>query len=317
VNLVKNPVQLVAIIAVAAVTWGVGAAFMTAAETGLGGLTAGALEVTYPTVFATSTYVTELGVTTELTTLGAATAGAAGGFAGGLVSGLGNGGSAGDVLKSAALGALGGGISAGLTSAGSAVASKLDVQGFAADLVVRAVAGGTDSAVGGGKFLNGAGFAAFSYLLSSQSGNSGSAMTSDLAGKIWTSPNTLLGVAYGAVGYVAGWANYAFGGQAAGPDIIFGNNAIQFTNNPLARLGAITLGNAEVFGGGRFDLAADGNLFEAHERQHTVQAQLLGSLYLPSNVLGGAAGLLFGGKFHASQNWNEIGPQRNPPRPWP
>jgi hypothetical protein len=119
------------------------------------------------------------------------------------------------------------------------------------------------------------------------------------------------------LGYATGWVSYALGWQAAAPDILLGNNAIQFTNNPFAKLGAITIGNVEVFGGSKWDIGADGNVMAFHEEQHTFQGQYFGPLYLPSNILGGLAGFLFGGGFHAPQNWNEIGPQQHPPQPWP
>lgn len=138
----------------------------------------------------------------------------------------------------------------------------------------------------------------------------------DGLGKLWNAPNTLLGLAYGGIGHLAGWGAYALGLQDRAPSIGFGDNAIQFSNNPFGGAGAITLGNAQVFSGSPNDLAADGNRIGEHEMQHTYQGQLLGPLYLPSNLLGGLSGLLFGGDWHAPQNWNEVGPQQNPPRPW-
>ncbi len=133
----------------------------------------------------------------------------------------------------------------------------------------------------------------------------------DYAGKLWNLPNTAIGLVYGGLGAGVGWA------MGTNPDILPGANAIQFTNNPFASLGAITLGNVEVFGGAPTNLGADGNEMQIHEMQHTYQGQLLGPLYLPSNILGATAGIVFGGDFHAPQNWNEVGPQQHPPRPWP
>ena len=52
-----------------------------------------------------------------------------------------------------------------------------------------------------------------------------------------------------------------------------------------------------------------------HEIQHTYQGQMLGPLYIPSNVLGIAAGLIFNGSPHGPANWNERGSQQSPPRP--
>lgn len=55
----------------------------------------------------------------------------------------------------------------------------------------------------------------------------------------------------------------------------------------------------------------------AHERQHAYQAQLLGPLYLPSNIAGGVIALAKDGDWHSPRNWNEVGPQMKPSRPWP
>lgn len=182
--------------------------------------------------------------------------------------------------------------------------------------VAAAVVGGTASSLGGGKFENGARTAAFSYLFSSagssvaQNGVAGSLAglgrgVLDVVGKVWALPNTI-------VGFTAGMAGVPFGGDW--PSL--GNNAIQFENNPLASGGAITFGNAIVYGGSRYDLAADGNQFWRHEMQHTYQAQILGPLYLPSNILGGTVSAVTGGGWHGPLNWNEIGPQQHPPQPW-
>ena len=53
-----------------------------------------------------------------------------------------------------------------------------------------------------------------------------------------------------------------------------------------------------------------------HERQHTYQGELLGPLYLPSNILGLSAGQLLNGSTHGPANWNERGPTSVQPRPW-
>lgn len=81
-------------------------------------------------------------------------------------------------------------------------------------------------------------------------------------------------------------------------------------------MGAITLGNTEVFGGSPSD-TVKGIPMGQHEEQHTYQGQQLGPLYLPSNLLGGLAAEVLGGNWHDPQNWNETGPQQNPPVPWP
>lgn len=163
----------------------------------------------------------------------------------------------------------------------------------------------------GGVDFSGGGLPVQSHVKSPSSG------LSDIAGKIWNLPNTVAGLAYGGVGYLAGQVNHALGGQKGMPSVQIGNNAVQFTNNPLAGLGAITIGNAEVFGGSPADTGADGNPMGVHEEQHTYQGQQLGPLYLPSNLLGGLAAEVVGRDWHGPQNWNETGPQQNPPVPWP
>ncbi len=144
----------------------------------------------------------------------------------------------------------------------------------------------------------------------------GKALTSDEAkdiyGKIWTSPNTAIGLAYGGAGLLYGLAT----GQDVGVSI--GNNAIQFEGNPLGQDGAaLTLGNTiNYFGsanpdsGKTFDsneeyytyqakqnyISSNGNyrftdsdkiILGSHEIQHTYQAQILGPLFLPTYFLSG------------------------------
>jgi RHS repeat-associated protein len=147
--------------------------------------------------------------------------------------------------------------------------------------------------------------------------NGGNFSLLDVAGKIWNLPNTAIGLLYGTTGYFVGWGSYGLGLQTHPPGVGFGDNAIQFSYNPFGYYGAITLGNVEVFGGSPNDLAADGNRIGLHEMQHTYQGQLLGPLYLPSNLLGGLAAVLSEGDWHAPQNWNEVGPQQHPSKPWP
>jgi hypothetical protein len=149
--------------------------------------------------------------------------------------------------------------------------------------------------------------------------------SADIAGKVWSAPNTLIGLGYGAVGHVVGLT------RDEKPYVTIGDNAIQFRNNPLGGEGAITLGNTTTYEGdpagpdpgwARFR-QKHGVPVQEHERQHTLQAQQLGPLYLPSNVLGGGLALLRDrdgkGKpeWHGPSNWNEWGPYETPPRPWP
>lgn len=147
----------------------------------------------------------------------------------------------------------------------------------------------------------------------------------DLAGKIWNSPNTAVGLAYGSLGMaIAALRRLLRGGPA--PGIRWRDNAVQFTHNPLGGLGAITLGNTTAYVNdpytpeGRRAWAEteriEGHPIWEHERQHTIQGQQLGPLYLPSNLLGGVLALLMDGSWHGRHNWNERGPQEHPPRPW-
>jgi hypothetical protein len=148
----------------------------------------------------------------------------------------------------------------------------------------------------------------------------------DVAGKVWNAPNTALGLAYGLAGYGVGQLNRLRpGDQPNDPRIQFGHNAVEFVNNPLTR-GAITLGNTISYEGDPYDpedagwaeyKRRYGQDVRDHEEKHTYQGQQLGPAYLPSNILGGAAGLVFDRNWHGDHNWNERGPQMNPPQPWP
>lgn len=138
--------------------------------------------------------------------------------------------------------------------------------------------------------------------------------------KIWNLPNTLIGLVFGGVGQVFGAAAYALGLRDRRPWIDFGHNAIQFHDNPFTPLGAITLGNAIIYGSGlthaHTDHMSDGSLTVGdHEEQHTLQGEALGPFYLPSNLLGGLAGWAFGEShsWHDPLNWNENGPPQGRP----
>lgn len=141
-----------------------------------------------------------------------------------------------------------------------------------------------------------------------------------ILGKIWNAPNTALGLLYGGLGYVAGKA------MGTDPHISIGGNAIEFTNNPFGGVGAITLGNTTTYSPGLSPNDVDpetGVPVWEHEKQHTYQGEVLGPLYLPSNLIGGLSALLFDRdkhgdrNWHGEHNWNETGPQMNPPKPWP
>ena len=137
----------------------------------------------------------------------------------------------------------------------------------------------------------------------------------DVAGKLWNLPNTVLGLGYGLAGHVAGELNRLRPGDQPDPRIQFGHNAVEFINNPAGGVSAITIGNTTAYNDDPYREHDED--YMAHERAHTIQGQQLGPGYLPSNILGGALGLIRDGEWHGPSNWNERGPQENPPRPWP
>jgi hypothetical protein len=145
----------------------------------------------------------------------------------------------------------------------------------------------------------------------------------DILGKIWNAPNTLLGLLYGGAGTIAGEA------MGTHPRISIGNNAVQFRNNPFIKDGALTLGNTTIWKKDPYSSSDDywhdangapllegAHTYPQHERPHTIQGQQLGPLYLPSNLLGGALGLIRDSDWHGPSNWNETGPKSDPPKPW-
>jgi hypothetical protein len=156
----------------------------------------------------------------------------------------------------------------------------------------------------------------------------------DVVGKAWNAPNTAIGIVYGGLGLAVGRLARALRGGPA-PGVRWRDNAIQFTHNPLGGAGAITIGNTMTCRGDPDDPdcpfwypkraypdGVDPRTFEnghsigEHEAQHTYQGEMLGPAYLPSNLLGGLNALLHGESWHGPHNWNERGPQGDPPRPW-
>lgn len=148
-------------------------------------------------------------------------------------------------------------------------------------------------------------------------------------GKWRNAPNTALGLAYGLMGHVAG--------KAMGRDsrIGIGGNAVQFIDNPFGGVSVVTLGNTTIWNGDPYSRRGspdprarswhdakgnpkleNGHTQMEHEKQHTLQGEMLGALYLPSNLLGGLNSLRKGEGWHGDGNWNETGPQDNPSRPW-
>lgn len=152
----------------------------------------------------------------------------------------------------------------------------------------------------------------------------------DVAGKVWAAPNTAIGLAYGLAGTAVGAA------MGTNPKIRRGENGIDFVNNPLAGLGAITLGNTTSWGQDPKDPRSfwytdqepwtperEAQNFR-HEAAHTRQSEQLGPLYLPANIIGGVSSVIAGkpkdgdpSRWHTDVNFMERGPKQNPPAPWP
>jgi hypothetical protein len=172
---------------------------------------------------------------------------------------------------------------------------------------IAATVGGTAAALGGGSFTNGAISAAFVHLFNDEMRiiNHVKNILVNAVRKAWNTPNTVLGLLWGGLGMVGG----------AKPTL--GNNAIQFENHPFMPLGAITIGNTihypQGFGP---DFKLHNGVLGKHEMQHTYQGEMLGPLYIPSNILGLSLGGIRDGDTHGPSNWNERGPQSKPARPW-
>jgi len=105
----------------------------------------------------------------------------------------------------------------------------------------------------------------------------------DLIGKIWTLPNTVIGLISDLV-----LAPFAI---ANGGGFQPGNNAIQLVGVPFGS-GAITFGNSQIYFGdttpGGFNTYGDPNVNVGyHEQGHTYQYQALGPFFLPAYFLSG------------------------------
>lgn len=122
-------------------------------------------------------------------------------------------------------------------------------------------------------------------------------------GKIWALPNTLLGLVVGLLGFCI----------APGVvEIRLGHNAVCFYGHPFLRGPArgLTLGNVILFQEKRSP-DVDSRIGE-HEKQHTLQAEVLGIFYLPLHILF----LAICGPGRKEKNPLERGPYSTPPRPW-
>lgn len=200
---------------------------------------------------------------------------------------------------------------AGVTQALAPIAENLEtLQGRA---IALSIIGGTASVISGGKFANRATTAAFQAILTyginsgqknndpnnsaQQSGNNPLSVAGDVIGKIWALPNTIIDAIYGGVGHIVGEIGYAMGIYDVSPSITFGNNAIQFLDNPFTLpKAAITLGNTISYGQGTgpSEYGAYGDYsvqIGLHEKAHTYQYQALDPLFLPTYFIrGGMSG---------------------------
>ncbi len=125
-------------------------------------------------------------------------------------------------------------------------------------------------------------------------------------GKIWALPTTILfGLPFGLLG------------ACLAPRTIrirLENNAICFYKHPLMRRpGAVTLGNVIAF---NLELENSNVIIEKgatlgeHERQHTLQAEMLGIFYIPLYLI------LIPKYGCYKEHPMERGPYASPPRPW-
>lgn len=142
---------------------------------------------------------------------------------------------------------------------------------------------------------------------SSGSGPAARAATARVAALLWSLPNTLAGLAFGALGL-------PFGARAART-----SGALAFLRHPLMlRRGAVTLGHVVCYGRdcGPASPLAPGVTLADHEAQHVRQSERLGPLYFPAHAWFGLLALIRDGSWHGPSNRLERGPLATPPRPW-
>ncbi len=190
--------------------------------------------------------------------------------------------------------------------------------------MIAGIVGGTASALGGGKFANGAWTAAFQHLLNAEVGKVSKGVLSGLGnglnkasrtplGYLWSLPNTAIGLVWGGVGLLAEAIMLPFKRQWD-IRISLGHNAIEFQGHNLAGT-AETLGNTISYASGYSPEVfneVEGHTIGQHERMHTYQGQQIGPLYLPAVVASYGLDLLMSGpqgQFHGSWSFIERGPQ--------
>jgi len=224
--------------------------------------------------------------------------------------------------------------STGLTDPNSGIGKSI---GFSGRTTIASVAGGTASALGGGKFANGAVTGAMTHLLNAEGGVKGGLIKSlDVISKsplgyIWNLPNTVIGIGLlGGTGLLSELIGFPFS-RKWDFGISFANNAIQFTGHNLVG-SAITIGNViaydkeygpESYGPYGFMEGNENHTVAHHEIQHTYQGQMVGPLYLPLAIGGMGLDFLISGPsagFHGEWSFMETGPmipgQNNKPFRW-
>jgi hypothetical protein len=155
-------------------------------------------------------------------------------------------------------------------------------------IAAEATVAGTAAEITGNNFENAALQSGFSRLFADtlRSQQPGSTLErgflSHAVGKIWNLPNTIIGLAYGGLGYVF-----------SDRDVRFENNSITFRGMPLMP-SAMTLGNVIVYGNRdpldhnvEFVDSPIGHNVAREEYFHTIQGEVLGPLYFPAHVIGG------------------------------
>jgi hypothetical protein len=107
--------------------------------------------------------------------------------------------------------------------------------------------------------------------------------------------------AVGIAGYTLSGLAYEVGLQVNAPQILSGNNSIDFiTNSAMLLGGAITSGNVERYAATQNDCYGNNQIGWTHEDMHTYQGQELGPLYVPAAAVSLAAGLLSDGNAHGA-----------------
>ncbi|MEA4863523.1 MAG: RHS repeat domain-containing protein [Victivallaceae bacterium] len=119
---------------------------------------------------------------------------------------------------------------------------------------------------------------------------------------LWNAPNSIIGILAGTSGLPFSYYN---SGDDKIPLIGTNGNAITFPNSPYMPLGAITLGNVQLFGKGCYRE----NILK-HEARHTDEQWWLGPFYVPGHVIAMLGSLLASLVSDKAQWKNVITPDR-------